>query len=179
MEKVFVANVRKNDLQTPCPKPTRARESSQRVPTGSAAKTRSPKSSPIPLAQFTISTPVHRKRGRSGSVGRDCLTSRRAGNSAHRAGKDFTDSRVHQRTQEKNESEDRELRAGSARSAPTTPGGRRSLSPRKRSLSRISKALSMDNERFNQIEMKGQSRTNSPHLNDQKNSSSSINISLV
>ena len=176
IEKVFVANARRNDSQTPRPKATRAREPSQRVPIGSAAKTRSPKSSPTPLAQFNISTPIYRKpkRGRSGSMGRDDSMSRHAGDGAHQAGDGFTDPNVHQRIRERNESEDTELRAGSARSAPNTPSGRRPLSLRKRSSSRMSKARSVDDQISNQIEMKGQSRTNSPDCNNRMNSSSSI-----
>ena len=71
-----------------------------------------------------------------------------------------------------------DLRAGSARSAPNTPSVKRSLSLRKRSSSRMSKARSVDDQISNQIEMKGRSRTNSPNFNDRKNSSSSIDTAL-
>ena len=171
IDKVFVAKVKPNSLLTPQPKPTRARELSQRVPNGSASKLRSPRASPSSLAQYDISTPACRtpKRGRSGSMGRDDSACQHIREEAHRTRENYASSTARQRSREKNDPEDAKASAGSSRGASNAPSSRKSSNLGKRSSSRISRAHSMNDHISNQTEMESQGQ-----MDLDRNNSSSV-----
>ena len=161
MDKGFVPEAKPDNLLTPRPKPTRARELSNRAPSGSTSERRSSRASPNSLAQYNISTPTRRppKRGRSGSTGRDGSVRRYTPKEIHHSEEDRANSAARRSSRGVKDSEDVTACAKSSRGVSNASSSRKSSNLGKRSSSRISSEV-MDDHVTNQAGMRMQSQVN-------------------
>ena len=173
LEHVFVAAARKIELQAPRRLPTSGGELSQGMPRGSSVRVRQTTSPAPSPTQFNISTPECRlNRGRSNSRGRGSEKHKLVYGSAPWHRNCSTDTKVSLRSRDQVDEKRLGEKVRQTRSATNTPSTKRSLSLRKRSPSRVSKAPSLDAGIRKQSLTRTRSRTKSPVLKKQMASSS-------